>query len=283
MEKKAALELFSHADSMFRQGRYDRSLDDLRHLEQCFPNNRTLLYAMALCLERLDKRDEAVGLCNQLVREHHYDKAIILKARLITTPSDPPPGSHSSHVPVEDRLAWPSYADVFAAPPSAVKPVAPALVSPLWRVCAVGIMALAALVLLPLLVVVFAQAEVSVPGALPTLYPGRVLFLSICVFAVATMVFLWCEAQMDAFVKRSGSLRIFIAAVSVAGCSVFPVIGWVAMLLGMCKGLGFSATKSIGILVFIVAMQMASFFVMAYSLGVADVWSIYLELKAGYG
>ena len=275
MENNTALDLFARADAMYRQGHYEESLAALRKLAVPFPENSTLLYAMALCLERLEQRDEAVSLCDRLVREFHFDKAVILKARLITTPSDPPEEAVAEGMTV----VWPSSMDMES--PLRAKPLPQKSVqqsSSAWYLAAAG--GIAVLLVLFLLATLFlAQADTVVPGALPTLFPARLLlFYGMAIFLGATTI-VYCSARTEQ--KHSTSL-----AITAACCGtlfLLPLFGWLRAAFILHKQLEFEKQKNAVITVAAIGLWALYAVSAAYALNLTTVQSIYMELMAGYG
>ena len=60
----------------------------LRKINKVKPNTETILYLMALCQARTDKKSEALELCEQLINDFDNKRAKELKDYL-TTPASP--------------------------------------------------------------------------------------------------------------------------------------------------------------------------------------------------
>jgi len=275
MEKETSLDLFARADAMYRQGRYSESLAALRKLAVPFPDNTTLLYAMALCLERLDRRDEAVALCDRLVREFHFDKAVILKARLITTPSDPPEEA------LDDgrAMVWPASMDI--EPARRVKPASkttPQQSSTGWYgMAGVGVVIL--LVLFLLATVFFAQADTVVPGALPTLFPARLMLCyGIAIFTGAAFI-IYCSARAEQ--KHSNMLAL--TATLCGAAFLMPLLGWLLAAWIIHTRFEFETRKSVTVTTASIGLWLLYAVTAAYALDLTTFHSIFMELMAGYG
>ncbi len=266
---------------MFRQGNYEKSLNALRELARVFPDDKTVLYATALCLERLERRVEAVRLCDRLVREHHYDKAVILKARLITTPSDPPPGANEDEAAT--ICAWPTRADILKTEPERHQIPTPTTAANFSWIAGMGIVVCAFLALLPVLIIFFAQADTTVPGALPTLFPGRVVIVYGITLCSAISVIIFCVVIVDHNVSISPR-RVFLGATACGGLvALLPGPGWLAAVAILYKGFGLSLLKSTGLVVVGLGVQLIAVAIILYTLDITSIHSVYMELRAGYG
>jgi len=275
MDRNTALSLFARADALYRGGDYAQALLELRRLTGVFSENPTVLYATALCLERLDRRDEALALCDRLVLEHHHDRAVILKARLITTPESPEEYQKRQGI----DAGWPEE-KIFAAAANAAHPLYAAPYA--WYVAAVVCCA-AVMTSLFAFTLVFAQAETVVPGAMPTLFPARLL-AGCCIAAFASasaMVFCFAGAEPR---RKDASMRAaLLKSVCIGVLCLIPVFGWFAAATVMRRRVGFSLLKSVLILSLILALQLLVLAIAAWALGLTGMTDIYMELVAGYG
>lgn len=75
-------EKFKRADQLFREEKFGEALSLLNELDTAHPNTRNILVPMVLCMERLGREDEALPLCEQLVRQFADTRARELLARL---------------------------------------------------------------------------------------------------------------------------------------------------------------------------------------------------------
>jgi len=80
MERRDARMKFLQADSLYQQGRYQEALDLLDALDEAFPGTRHIMFPRALCLFRLNRRQNAVALCDEIVVKFGYARARELKA-----------------------------------------------------------------------------------------------------------------------------------------------------------------------------------------------------------
>lgn len=82
MDGQESREAFRKADQLFRDGNYGDALALLKELDAIHPNTRNILVPMALCLERLGREEEALPLCERLVRQFADSRARALLERL---------------------------------------------------------------------------------------------------------------------------------------------------------------------------------------------------------
>lgn len=75
-------EKFKKADALFNAGDYAAALVLLEGLDREHPNTRNILVPMAMCLERLGRHDEALPLCDEIVRRFADRRARELRERL---------------------------------------------------------------------------------------------------------------------------------------------------------------------------------------------------------
>ncbi len=86
MDAQTAQQQFQQADRLYREGRYAEALALLNALNKEFPNTKNLMYAAALCLEKVGNIEEAKFLCNALIRQFDYGKAKELLTSIESTP-----------------------------------------------------------------------------------------------------------------------------------------------------------------------------------------------------
>lgn len=82
MDAQESQEKFKQADTLFKAGNYQEALDILAGLNRAFPNAKNILYPAAMCLEKLGRHEEALPLCNQLIRDFQDPRAEKLKAKI---------------------------------------------------------------------------------------------------------------------------------------------------------------------------------------------------------
>jgi len=75
-------EKFKRADELFRGEKFAEALALLIELDAAHPNTRNILVPMALCLDCLGREDEALPLCERLVRQFADTRARVLLERL---------------------------------------------------------------------------------------------------------------------------------------------------------------------------------------------------------
>jgi len=73
---------FARAEALFQAGDFQGSLGLLESLDVQYPNNRNILYPLALCNMRLGRREAARQLCQRLVGEFIDQRAQKLLAEL---------------------------------------------------------------------------------------------------------------------------------------------------------------------------------------------------------
>lgn len=281
MNKATARELFKRAERHYRRDRHPQAIALLRELDDAFPDNRAVLYAMALCHEGLDERDEALRLCDRLIRRYACDKAVILKARLITIPSDPPPDA-TAGFDAELSSVWPAALEAAAEQSRRAPAPPPPAGSPgLYVFC--GIFVLMLLMLLPVFVLFFAQAETAVPGASPTLFPGRLLVIG------AVFIYLAAAATTACFVRGAGTRRDRAAPSRPAGIALaaapwmVPVLGWGLALVILRRQYRLSLPRLLLLGVVMLLLHLAALALITAVLSVTAPYELLMELRAGYG
>lgn len=83
MTKAEAEKKFNDADRLYREEKYGEALVLLNELDRTFPNDRNIMYPRARCLSKMDRYEEALDLCNQLILMHNHDRAQDLKSRIL--------------------------------------------------------------------------------------------------------------------------------------------------------------------------------------------------------
>ena len=84
MSRSSAKDQFREADALFRQNRCQEALALLTELSREFPNEKNILYPMALCLEKLGRSREAQKVCHDLIRLSNHPKAWEMLERIET-------------------------------------------------------------------------------------------------------------------------------------------------------------------------------------------------------
>ncbi len=274
MDSNKALELFARADALYRQGCYGEALTALRRLTEYFPEHKTLLYAMALCLEGLEQREEAIRLCDRLVEAFHYDKAIILKARLITKPDE------SSAAATRELAvpAWPERLDIAACATAlaASAPVHPTKARHYWF-SGLAVCSLVALFLL--LVIFFAQADTTMPGASPTLFPGRLLSFMLCTaFLVSCVILGSCLLDEKQSIKTAVPLYLLSSFLILV-----PIAGWLPAAYLLRKHFGLEMQTILVLTGCVLGVCLFMAVSVSWLLNLNGFIDIYRELEAGYG
>lgn len=76
---------FTQAEALFQAGDFLGSLKLLESLDARYPNNRNILYPLALCNARLERKDAARQLCQRLIGEFVDQRAHELLSQLDVT------------------------------------------------------------------------------------------------------------------------------------------------------------------------------------------------------
>ncbi len=280
MNRNQALNIFAQAETHYRQGRHDQALALLRHLLRVFPGNRVVLYAMALCHEGLDNREDALRLCDQLIREFHYDKAMILKARLITIPSDPPRDIDDGF---DENTSWPAKLESVATNTPSRKTRTPAPKNALgWKVAPCIPYAMLATGL-PFFVLLFAQAETTVPGASPTLFPGRLAAILSAFMILASGVTTFFLVKENHTLPHRAQLLNITEMLLLALFWIIPMAGWATALMVSWKRYRLSKSRCLMLLIAVVVLYGYALGITAFALGMTSLHDVYMELRAGYG
>ena len=89
MDAKEAEERYHRADALFREGKPREAMEILTRLDRQFPNTRRILFPMALCLERMGFPAEAEQICDRLISQFRFEKAVEIKARILAARNAP--------------------------------------------------------------------------------------------------------------------------------------------------------------------------------------------------
>ena len=84
MNRDEAKRRFDQADVLYRQERYGEALEILDALDREFPDTRHVMYPRAMCLGKLKRLAEAVGVCDRIVERFGYAPARELRKALQT-------------------------------------------------------------------------------------------------------------------------------------------------------------------------------------------------------
>lgn len=105
MDAQTASAQFQKADSLFRQGQYGEALSILSQLNRDFPNQKNIMYAAALCMEKTGSIDEAKMLCQHMIRNFDSQKARELLNYLEVAPRIAVQPAGTIEIPDEPRYA----------------------------------------------------------------------------------------------------------------------------------------------------------------------------------
>lgn len=76
---------FELASEYYAEGRYSEALPILEALNGEYPNTRHILFPLARCYARLHQLQNALDICDVLIRDHDYDRAKEMKQQLLDT------------------------------------------------------------------------------------------------------------------------------------------------------------------------------------------------------
>lgn len=131
MDAQESTYKFKKADQYFREGHYEAALELLSELNRAHPNAKNVLYPAAMCLEKLGRAEEALPICEQLIRQFQDPRAQELKARVVQSQQmaggdaladlgltgagdildmGPPASAAPAYAPVDDGTEWWKYA-----------------------------------------------------------------------------------------------------------------------------------------------------------------------------
>jgi len=87
MDAQEASRSFKQAEALYANGRHEEALQILDKLNQNFPNNKNILYPIALCLATLNRNEEASAVCGTL-EALNDPRAQAVRAKLNPPPQD---------------------------------------------------------------------------------------------------------------------------------------------------------------------------------------------------
>ena len=82
MDNAEAEALFEHAAALYKSRKYETALGVLKQLDSKYPDNVDVLFPLARCLAKLERDEEALGLCDALIENHAYRPAEELRDRI---------------------------------------------------------------------------------------------------------------------------------------------------------------------------------------------------------
>lgn len=82
MDPQESQQRFQQAQQLFQQGDANGALQQLQQLYRAFPKHKDVIYAMILCYEKLNRKAEALPLCEKLIVEFQDPRATDLMGRL---------------------------------------------------------------------------------------------------------------------------------------------------------------------------------------------------------
>jgi outer membrane lipoprotein-sorting protein len=82
MTPQEATGKFKESETLYAQGQYDQALQVLKELDAAYPNQKNILYPMALCHASLGSNEEAAEVCDRLVNEFQDGRAQSLRDQL---------------------------------------------------------------------------------------------------------------------------------------------------------------------------------------------------------
>lgn len=121
MDPQQSQQFFKQADALFRGGRYGDALIFLEKLNRAHPDQKNVLFPMAMCLTELGRGDEALPICDQLIATYDLPRAKALRERILaetptvrTAPLSATPANASAvqanatrEAPAPGRRRWP--------------------------------------------------------------------------------------------------------------------------------------------------------------------------------
>lgn len=184
-DEKESRDKFKRADELFRGESFAEALALLIELDAAHPNTRNILVPMALCLDRLGREDEALLLCERLVRQFADTRARTLLERLRLPRALPA-------VHVDALLGDQDYASAYDLPDlGPITTVAVPVQSeeeesrwPLVLVCVGCVLLIVGLLALPLMLGDSSGGDAG-PGSMPVDQAGVVIGFALAVFAFA--------------------------------------------------------------------------------------------------
>ncbi len=106
---------FREAGQLYQAGRFDDALALLTPLDRAYPGNKEICYSMALCLEQLGRKAEALGLCDRLVTQMQDPRGAEMQARLSS-------GTGTSDLNLPDLTIDLDFSRPKTTPPTAPRP-----------------------------------------------------------------------------------------------------------------------------------------------------------------
>lgn len=94
MDAAQAKAYFKQADDLYNAGRFAEALPILGELNKAFPNQKNVIWPLALCLGKLGRHEEAIRACDLLIAQHGDARAQDLRERLAVhrqAQATPPP------------------------------------------------------------------------------------------------------------------------------------------------------------------------------------------------
>jgi len=82
MSQNDALDKYRQADALMGEERYEEALALLDELYAAYPNEKELIYTRAMCLEKVDRKQEAWGLAKRLIELHDDPRGREIQTRL---------------------------------------------------------------------------------------------------------------------------------------------------------------------------------------------------------
>ncbi len=82
MDAQESQQRFQQAQQLFQQGDANGALQQLKQLQRAFPNHKEVLHAIILCYEKLNRKTEALPLCQELMVKYQDPRAQEIMARL---------------------------------------------------------------------------------------------------------------------------------------------------------------------------------------------------------
>ncbi len=226
MDAQAAERKFQEADALFREGRHRDALRLLQEVNDAYPNNRRVVWAMARCHQAVGQTQAALDACEYLIQRWDYNRAHRMKARLLAE------SRQQTQTPGTGAVGG----GLDVAPPPPMPPGEAQREGPDWkRIGLIGGGVLAVLVVLAVLPFL-ARPGSGAGSETATQWSGVavVVFLivgqflgGVGVLYVALMVL--GKLLHDTFVENLLDVALFALIVGVVG--LVPVVGWIIGLV----------------------------------------------------
>jgi len=117
---QAHAQAFKEADRLFREGRFGEALSLLQRINQAYPNEKNVLYPMALCCAQLGNNGEAVRICNHLLNAFQDPRARQLIGQLSSARTMQ--AASAPQFSADDGTAVTGVLDDILGPPPGVRP-----------------------------------------------------------------------------------------------------------------------------------------------------------------